>query len=493
VIAPPLPAYVRWRSQARAYLARNVAPERASWIDAGEPGLFDSPADPAEALETKRSPRVPPRLVDLFEHVACHRDPRRFALMYRALWRSLHGEPRLIDDAADDDMVTLVRMHKSVNRSRHKMTAFVRFREVATAAGERFVAWFVPEHDVLRLAAPFFAQRFGTMHWTIATPDGIAHWDRRELVVDPPDASIVPPEDDATEALWIAYYEAIFNPARLNVRAMRREMPQRYWGDLPEAARIPALIVAASERAGRMAETTLERDVAPYRGMQCGSRAPIAQDPTKSALDGCRRCELGTVATQGVPGGGPNDARIVIVGEQPGDEEDLTGKPFVGPAGRVLHTALAEAGIDASRVYLTNAVKHFRFEPRGKRRIHKTPAQRHVEACRQWLEAELAALAPAVIVMLGGTAVFAVTGSKSSVAEARGASLVAGNGTRLLASYHPSAILRAPDPQSREALRSALVDDLRRAKAIVEAADKSVTGREDDVVGAPSTHTDTGR
>ena len=465
---PPLPAYVRWRAQARAYLLGDVPPELATWIDDDAPDLFDVAGNASVTATPKASMRVQPRLVDLFEHVACHRDPRRFAMMYRVLWRSLHGEPRLIDDAADDDIVTLVRMHKAVNRSRHKMTAFVRFREVATADGERFVAWFVPEHDVLRLAAPFFAQRFGTMRWTIATPDGIAHWDRRDLVIDPPDPAIVPPDEDATEALWIAYYEAIFNPARLNVRAMRREMPQRYWADLPEAARIPALIVAASERAGRMAETTLERDVAPYRGMQCGSAATATKDATKAALDRCRRCELGTTATQGVPGAGPRDARIVIVGEQPGDEEDLAGKPFVGPAGRVLHGALADAGIEASRVFVTNAVKHFRFEPRGKRRIHKTPAQRHIEACRQWLEAELASLQPSVIVMLGATAVLAVTGRKHPVAEARAAHLVADDGTRLVASYHPSAILRAPDPEARDALRSALVADLRAARHAAE-------------------------
>ena len=465
-----LPAYVRWRSQARAYLARNVAPEHACWIDEGVPDLFDAGCE-ASGTAPNGSPRVPPRLVELFEHVACHRDPRRFALMYRALWRSLHGEPRLVDDAADDDMVALVRMHKSVNRSRHKMTAFVRFREVATAQGERYVAWFVPEHDVLRLAAPFFAERFGTMHWTLATPDGIAHWDRRELVVGPADPTLVPPQDDAIEPLWIAYYEAIFNPARLNVRAMRREMPQRYWIDLPEAARIPALILAASERAGRMAETTLERDVAPYRNMHCGSAAAPAQDSMKAALDRCRRCELGASATQGVAGTGSRDARIVIVGEQPGDEEDLAGEPFVGPAGRVLHAALAEAGIEASSVFLTNAVKHFRFEPRGKRRIHKTPAQRHIEACRQWLEAELSSLSPTVIVMLGATAVFAVTGSKSSVADARAAERVTSTGTRLVASYHPAAILRAPDAQARKALRRALVEDLRAARELAEGSD----------------------
>ena len=471
MIAPALPAYLRWRTQARDYLARGVAPEHAAWSDMSLPELFDAAPDASEP-SAKTSRRVSPRLVDLLEHVACHREPRRFALMYRVLWRSLHGEPTLVDDAADDDIVTLVRMHKAVNRARHKMTAFVRFREVTTPQGERYIAWFRPEHDVLRLASVFFAERFGTMYWTIATPDGIAHWNRRELAFEAADAAIAPPGDDATEALWIAYYEAIFNPARLNVRAMRREMPQHYWRDLPEATRIPALIVAASERAGRMAESTVAREVAPYRGMPCGGAA-APKDPTRAALDACRRCELGRSATQAVAGEGPRGARIAIVGEQPGDEEDLAGKPFVGPAGRVLRAALAEAGIAAGDVFVTNAVKHFRFEPRGKRRIHKTPAQRHIEACRQWLEAELAARSPSVIVMLGASAIFAVTGRRQGVAAARSEPQAPVDGVHVVASYHPSALLRAPDPAIARELRAALVADLRRAGLL--AASRSPT------------------
>jgi DNA polymerase len=185
--------------------------------------------------------------------------------------------------------------------------------------------------------------------------------------------------------------------------------------------------------------------------------------PSKQTLDACRRCELWEHASQGVPGEGPPGARLMLVGEQPGDEEDVQGRPFVGPAGRLLRSLLDEAGIPAERVYLTNAVKHFYFAPRGKRRIHKTPMQRHIAACHVWLEGELARERPAVIVTLGATALAAVYGSRISITEARSRKLENPAGTPILATYHPSAILRAPDHEARAKLRATLVADLQRA------------------------------
>jgi DNA polymerase len=184
---------------------------------------------------------------------------------------------------------------------------------------------------------------------------------------------------------------------------------------------------------------------------------------SKDKLDECRRCELWEHATQGVPGEGPAGARIMLVGEQPGDEEDVQGRPFVGPAGRLLRTLLDEAGIPVGRVYMTNAVKHFHFEPRGKRRIHKTPLQRHVAACHVWLEAELARERPAVIVTLGATALAAVYGNRIAIVQARTRKLTNAQGTPIVATYHPSAILRVPDHDARVKLRDVLVADLARA------------------------------
>jgi uracil-DNA glycosylase len=188
-----------------------------------------------------------------------------------------------------------------------------------------------------------------------------------------------------------------------------------------------------------------------------------AEAPLKETLDDCRRCELWEHATQGVPGEGPAGARLMLVGEQPGDEEDLQGRPFVGPAGRLLRALLDEAGIPVGRVYLTNAVKHFYFEPRGKRRIHKTPMQRHIAACHVWLESELARERPAVIVTLGATALAAVYGSRMAIAAARTRTLETPQGTPIVATYHPSAILRVPDHDARVKLRATLVADLERA------------------------------
>ena len=185
--------------------------------------------------------------------------------------------------------------------------------------------------------------------------------------------------------------------------------------------------------------------------------------PSKKDIDACRRCPLWERATQGVPGEGPRRARIMLVGEQPGDEEDVQGKPFVGPAGRLLRRAMAEAGLSNEDAYVTNAVKHFSWEPRGKRRIHKTPAQREIAACHDWLEAELAAVKPAVIVTLGATALGAVLGRKMTIMAARNAALTLPDGPRVIATYHPSAALRAPDDAAREELYRTLVADLKRA------------------------------
>ena len=199
------------------------------------------------------------------------------------------------------------------------------------------------------------------------------------------------------------------------------------------------------------------------RPIASASSAQADEAPPKASLDDCRRCELWEHATQGVPGEGPPGARLMLVGEMPGDEEDVEGRPFVGPSGRLLRALLEEAGAPAERVFLTNAVKHFYFVPRGKRRIHKTPMQRHVAACHVWLEAELARERPSVIVTLGATALAAVFGRKITITEARERALANPEGIPIVATYHPSAILRAPDHAAREKLRATLLADLRRA------------------------------
>ena len=443
--------YESWRDKARTFLCAGIRPEHADWQE----GLLAAPS-PARG---STMPRVPVALVDLLQRAACHRDPSRNALMYRLLWRVVHGGRRLLQDAADDDVMMVTRLAKAVDRASHKMKAFVRFRELATEESVRYVARFEPEHDVVMRTAPFFVDRFASMAWLIATPDAIARWDRSTLEFLPPGEHAPAPGTDASEALWLAYYDSIFNPARLNVAMMRKEMPVAYWKNLPEAARIADLVTNAMPRAGRMIEHAVACDAG-----NVAARAPMPAPG--STLDGCRRCPLWERATQAVPGAGPRQSPLMVVGEQPGDEEDLSGKPFVGPAGRVLRRAFDDAGIDRTAIYLTNAVKHFSFEPRGTRRIHKTPAQREIEACRVWLDEEIDTVRPQVIVALGASALSALMRKRLAVGSARDVALIHPSGARVVATYHPSAVLRAPDAQARGATFEALAYDLRNARAL---------------------------
>jgi len=189
----------------------------------------------------------------------------------------------------------------------------------------------------------------------------------------------------------------------------------------------------------------------------------LTLDQLRAKAARCRACDLWRHATQTVFGAGNPHASLVLVGEQPGDQEDLAGKPFVGPAGRVLEQALAEAGVDPAQVYLTNAVKHFKWEPRGKRRLHAKPRLSEIQACEPWLEAELSRIRPHVVVCLGTTAARAVLGRPVTIAANRGRALSTDLVPTVFVTAHPSAILRAPDPASRARGRAQLVADLKQA------------------------------
>ena len=202
---------------------------------------------------------------------------------------------------------------------------------------------------------------------------------------------------------------------------------------------------------------------------QPGARAFVPEHFTLAQLDraaqNCQGCELYRAATQAVLGEGPARARIVMVGEQPGDREDLAGRPFVGPAGALLDRALADAGIERREVYVTNAVKHFKFEERGKRRIHKKPSTVEIAACRPWLEAELAIVQPELIVCLGATAARSVIGPRHRLLEERGRFFPSPLAEAVTATVHPSAILRSPDAARRQQSYEAFVKDLTAVRA----------------------------
>ncbi len=461
-----------WRRAARALRAEGVPPGAVVWTV--EYDLFTDETPPV-APDQSTGPRftVPQPFIDLAERVVLNRSNERFALLYKLLWR-LEREPGLIDNPADPDLTRARDMAKGVSRAAHKMKAFVRFRLIEGVEPEAYMAWFEPAHRVTEAVAPFFARRFTSMNWSILTPEACVAWDGETLKVsagaDPADA----PREDAQEELWRTYYASIFNPARLNPRMMQQEMPRRYWRNLPEARLIPELIETARQRTADMvaarpnppSERILKAALRHARDGSYGEGDPLTLEEAAAAEQVCRRCDLWREATQAVPGEGPAPARIMIVGEQPGDEEDLSGRPFMGPAGRLLDKAMAEAGFDRSRAFVTNAVKHFKHEPRGKMRLHKTPDRSEVDACRWWLDAERRIVRPRVILALGATAVMAVTGRSMPIARSRGAAIALDGGAQLVVSWHPSYLLRVPDEAAKARASEQLVEDLRLAWAL---------------------------
>jgi uracil-DNA glycosylase len=436
-----------FRSHARALLAHQVAPEDVSW--SGGDGDVDLFADAVEARSMPAEVRpitVPAGFLDLCESVVLHRDPARFALLYRLLWRLQH-EPTLRHDPLDADMIALRQMARAVQHEIHKMRAFVRFRPAQEQAGPTVhVAWFEPEHHIVEANAPWFSRRFANMRWAILTPSRCVEWDGTELHFRDGARRHQAPPPDAGETLWLTYYQSIFNPARLNLAMTAKEMPRRYWRNLPESQLIAPLAAQAMERCGRMIEQPASSPARriPIVHTQSPLSPPDALQSLNAQVQNCRECPLGELATQAVAGQGPLNPRVMLVGEQPGDQEDLRGQPFVGPAGELLDRALRQLGIERRSVYLTNAVRHFRFELRGRRRIHKTPGQAEALACRHWLQEEIALVRPSVLVALGGTAARALLGRSVAVLSERGQWFERNDGLRVLVTLHPSALLRMP-------------------------------------------------
>lgn len=454
--------FADWRARARMLLAAGVAPHAAQWES--DDDLFGGAAIASPA--GKGALRVSARLLKMLEQAACYRCTDRWAFLYRVLWRWHEGELDVVS-AADEDGARLHAMVKTVRREAHRMHAFLRFRERPEEAGApRFYAWFEPAHDVLRDAAEHFSQRMGRNSWMIATPQGCAMWDGAALAYGPalaPEAVAATRAADGGDALWLAYYRSTFNPARLNRDAMTLHMPVRYWKNLPEAPLIPAMLSEAASGARRVAQAG-KVGARAGKAVALEARDAMPERPLPHALDACRRCPLWREATQAVPGRGPANARLMFVGEQPGDQEDLAGLPFIGPAGQLLDDAFSRAGIVRDDVYLTNAVKHFKWEARGKRRLHRTPAQQEADACRPWLEQELMQVQPRVVVALGATALKSLLGDRSaSLNDLRGTPVQCGD-YLVIATWHPAYVLRLPERASQEAAFDDIVRVLRSAR-----------------------------
>jgi DNA polymerase len=477
--------FAEWREAARELLVHDVPPELVTWstpyaggdLFSGAPSTAEQPhnpsdvpppaSDPARHGPKHGAPSIPRSLMDMLQSAACCRVPDRWAFLYRVIWRWQQGEHE-VQSPADEDGARLHAMVKAVRREEHDMHAYIRFRERPPEAGPpRFVAWYEPRHDVLPQVAEHFISRMGKVSWMIATPEASVLWDGQTLHNTGPLVKNSDDLEDTGEALWLTYYRSVFNPARLNAEVMRQHITSDRWKNLPEGKIVPHMISEAAMGA---------RKIGQYEavGQRKGTTIPIAPEDAQperqqpSRLDECRRCELWQFATQAVGGEGPKRAKIMFVGEQPGDQEDLAGQPFVGPAGKLLDRVCEAAGVDRETIYVTNAVKHFKWEPRGKRRLHKTPAQKEIEACHYWLDKELAHEKPTVIVALGATALKSVMRSANVTLKNAMGKPVFHEGHWIVTTYHPSYVLRVPGEDAKREAFQAMVEGLKLAHGLLD-------------------------
>ncbi|BAN24971.1 UdgX family uracil-DNA binding protein [Caballeronia insecticola] len=478
------PSFAAWRTEARNLLMEGLRPEEVSWreTDASATvfGSIDPPAPGSANPDAKKPVRIAHKFLAMLETAACYRAPDRWPFLYKALWRWTQGD-RAIASPEDADGRRLAQMIETVEAEENKMRKTLRFRHRDVSLGPpEFISWCEPLHDLLEHAAMHFATRMGSATWMIATPHGAAFWDGALLRVDRTSEPEEKPMDfgdtemngeavsgDAIEALWLAYYESTFAPAQANAAEMASHMPVRYWKSPQNERADPALIARADPYSRRDREP---RSVPPEMEVAINTDLEPIQGTMLTAppsLDACRRCSLWRNATQAVPGMGPAGARVMLVGEQPGDQEDRAGTPFVGPSGTLLDEAIAEAGLARESLYLTNAVKHFKWEAHGEERAHLAPTQREREACRFWLEEELKRVAPKVVVALGATALKALTGHRTALSEYLGKT-IEHKGCIVVPTYHPSYLLRVTDEKVRAEVFGTIVEALVFAQQIAD-------------------------
>jgi probable DNA metabolism protein len=446
--------FSEWRSKARNFLLQEVPPEKIIWQSSAhmQSNLLSGLEETYLAVPTKKI-SIPKEFLSLAEAVGCHRELQKWDWLYQALWRITHNEKHLLKISSDPLVHSLYLLYKAVRRDAHKMKAFVRFKCLKQNGEDFYLSWYRPDHNIVRYVANFFKRRFSVMKWTIMTPDETVTWDGEELEFSPGIASKNQIEDNIEE-LWLTYYSAIFNPARIKIKAMKNEMPIRFWHGLPEAA------------VQRVAKMMKEQE-----GLKTSAAEYLPRKKTlktlREAASVCQGCHLYKCAKQTVFGEGPTAAKLIIVGEQPGLEEDIKGEPFVGPAGKVLREALAKAKIPEKEVYITNVVKHFKHEIVHGKKLHRTPTTHEVAACKPWIDSEIEVIQPQLVLCLGVTAAKALIKPSYTMKKDHGHWTASTAEHQLSATYHPAAILRSPTPELRKEMLGLFQNDLIKAAKLL--------------------------
>jgi DNA polymerase len=419
-----------WRNATRALVLAGVPPADVDWsVRIGSDHAGDT------LPEGKGSFNAPRALIALAALAFQAREPDRFGLLYRVVCRANAGE-KLFEIPQDPDLQRTRTLAFAVRAEAHRMRTNMRFLPVEE---DRYLGWYAPAHYVLEANAQLIARRFPHLTWSILTPDGSAHWQAEILQFGPGHAPIA--DDAALVAWWQAHRGTVLRATTVETSILESE-------ELDEAPRPP--------------------DRPPIGPVVLPQRPdPQLLEAMREAGD-CRRCPLFEPATQTVFGEGPADAPALFVGEQPGDQEDVIGRPFVGPAGQIMDRAMEEAGLDRRTVYITNAVKHFKFTPRGKRRIHQTPEAPEIAVCRFWLDVERVQLRPKLLVLMGGTAARAVMGRQVTISRERGRPIRLEDGQTAFVTVHPSFLLRVPDAEAKAREYRAFVRDLTAVRRLLE-------------------------
>jgi probable DNA metabolism protein len=423
-----------WRTAARALVLAGVDPDEVRWsVRSGNDERHQALPEGSGSFSVSRA------LVGLAALAIQAREPARFDLLYRLLWRANAGE-RVLQLAADPEVRRVQSLALAVRAEAHRMRTLVRYLPVQEGDRTRYLGWYDPAHYVLEANAQLIGRRFPDLMLTIVTPDSAAHWDGTAVRFSAGVDHDVVHDDASLQSWWRTQHAGLLESSRLGTTIPEAEA-------LDEVPRPPD-------------RPALGPVVLPLQ-FDAGLR-----EAAREASD-CHRCPLYEAATQTVFGEGPAQARVMFVGEQPGDQEDVIGRPFVGPAGQMMDRAMEEAGIDRRTVYVTNAVKHFKFVPRGKRRIHQTPESPEIQACRFWLDVERVRLRPKLVVAMGGSAARALLGRAVTITRERGRVIELPDGQAAFVTVHPSFLLRVPDEDAKAREYRAFVADLRRVAEVM--------------------------
>ncbi len=453
--------FAEWRIIARECCLRGIRPEDIIWIDKNTQHalLFVEDFVP-EPIEGEL--KVSSGFISFAKTIAYHSNPKRWFLLYQALWRITQGEKHLLSLFSDPLVCDLNLMQKAVKRDAHKAKAFIRFKKYTRDNTDIYVAWHEPDHAILQVMGSFFARRYSDMIWSVFTPTESMHWDLKTLRFGEGSTKEKVEKEDEMDNLWKEYYRAIFNPARIKIKAMKKEMPVRYWKNLPEASIIPSLLTEAPARVLTML------DHAEGWHKSAADFIPDTEDIDilSSAAKKCAGCPLYVCGTQMVFGEGSKRAELMIIGEQPGDKEDQLGRPFVGPAGKLLDKALEAADLNRRDLYITNAIKHFEFKMVNGQRQNITPNLRKILDCNAWLQAEIKAINPKIILTFGVVAGRALFGSAFKLKESLGRIQMLED-RKVISTIHPAYILRTQDNEQKKQLTIDLMNDLKFAKSML--------------------------